>query len=158
MRTQLQASSIGSTLALQRLFALQEYSFARYAAQAELYRGNDAKESFAAISDIAADQAIRASKIGKLLASRRQPVEHRGFPLCLTGLNYLAADYVARLLLARQPELIAEVSACVAAISGDPEGRQVAREVLAGETSNLNTLRAIAGDTNVEANELAVAA
>lgn len=158
MRSQLKSSSIRSTRALQRLFALQEYSLARYAAQAQLYGGNDAHKSLAAINDIAKDQSIRASSIGKLIASRREPVEHHGFPLRFTGLNYVSADYVARLLLTRQPQLIAEVNACIAALIGDAEGRRLAREVLAGETANLTTLRSIASDNEMEASELAVAA
>jgi hypothetical protein len=158
MRSQLKSASIRSTRALQRLFALQEYSLARYAAQAQLYGGDGAHESRAAINDIAKDQSIHASSIGNLLASRREPMEHHSFPLCFTGLNYVSADYVARLLLTRQPQLIAEVNSCMAALSGDAEGRRLAREVLAGETANLNTLRSIASDTEIEASELAVAA
>ena len=158
MRSQLQAFSNSSTLALQRLFALQEYSLARYAAQAELYGRDEAYQSLAAIKDIAKDQVIRASQIGNLLASRREPVEHRGFPLCFTGLNYVSADHVARLLLTQQPQLIAEVKSCIASLMGDSEGQQAARDVLAGETANLATLRSVASEPEVEANDFAVAA
>lgn len=158
MRSHLQVTSTNSTLALQRLVALQEYSLARYAAQAQLYGRNEAYESLAEIMDIAKEQSLRASRIGSLLASRREPVEHRGFPLCFTGLNYVSADYVARLLLTRQPQLIAEVNACIASLLGDAEARQVAREVLAGETANLATLRSIASVPEVAASEFAVAA
>ena len=158
MRSHLQASSIVSTPGLQRLFTLQEYSLARYAAQADLYGQNEAYDSLAAIKNIATEQSIRAARIGNLLASRREPAEHRGFPLCFTGLNYVSADYVARLLFTRQPQLIAEVNACLASLMGDTEAQHVARAVLAAETGNLNTLRRIASNTDIEAIDLAVAA
>lgn len=160
MRYQLHSSSVGSTSALQRLFELQEYSLARYAAQAELYGRDEAYPYLAAIIDIADDQSLRASAIGSLLTHRRVPVEHRGFPFSFTGLNYVSAEYVARLLLASQPELIAEIRTCMAPLEHDPEARGLANDVLAGETANWKTLRRVVGSSASvsEANELRLAA
>lgn len=130
---------------LQRLFALQEFSLASYAAQAELYRLDDAEECFTTIRDIAAGQAERASRIAKLLAKRRVPLARRGFRLTYTGLNYLSADHAVRRLLDQQPALIAEVRSCVAASTEDPEVNALAYEVMRSEQANLGKLRRVAG-------------
>jgi hypothetical protein len=151
-------SAAASATALQRLFALQEYSLARYAAQAELYGRNDAYSSLKTIRDIASAQASRASAIGRLLAERREPIEHGGFPLRFTKLNYVSARYVVQLLLSRQRALIDEIETCLASLTGDPEGEYLARAALAGEIANLNTLARIASETTTGAEHLALAA
>jgi hypothetical protein len=131
--------------ALKRLFALQEFSLANYASQAQLYAGGGEREHLATIVEIAKHQASRAAVIGNLLSTRRVFLQRKGFPKCFTGLNYLSAAHVARRMLAEQPELIAAIRECVENLDGDREGRALARQILAGEEETLRHLKRVLG-------------
>jgi hypothetical protein len=144
--------------ALKRLYSLQEISLARYAAAAGLYGRDDAKKSLNLIIDIADGQEERASRIGELLAERRQRVPNEVFPMALTSLNYVAAEFVARKLLAKQPELLMAISKCIAALSDDAEGQLLAKRTLDAEWKNLQELQNVAGAAGRVTNEWAEAA
>jgi hypothetical protein len=140
-------SSSSRNQALKQLFALQEFSFANYASQAQLYAGGGGREYLAAIVEIAKNQASRAAEIGNLLSTRRVFLQRKGFPMCFTGLNYLSAAHVTRRMLAKQPELIAAIRECVGELHGDPDGQVLARRALAGEEENLRHLKRVLGET-----------
>ena len=140
-------SSSSRNQTLKRLFALQEFSLANYASQAQLYAGGGEREHLATIVEIAKDQASRAAEIGNLLSTRRVFLQRKGFPMCFTGLNYLSAAHVARRMLAKQPELIAAIRECVEKLHGDHEGEPISRRILAGEEKNLRHLRRVLGET-----------
>ena len=144
--------------ALQRLYSLQELSLARYAVGAGLYGRNDAKKSLNLIIDIADGQEERAARIGELLAERRQRVPREVFPSAFTSLNYVAADFVARKLLAKQPELLTAIGKCIAALSDDVAGQLLARRTLNAERKNLQKLQNVAATAPRDTDEWAEAA
>lgn len=144
--------------ALQHLYSLQEFSLARYAAGASLYGRDDAKKPLNLIIDIAAGQEERASRIGELLAERRQRVPSEVFPSDFTSLNYVGADFVARKLLAKQPGLLTAISKCIAALSDDAGGQLLAKRTLDAERNNLQKLQIVAGSAARVINEWAEAA
>ena len=143
---------------LKRLFTLQEYSIANYASQAHLHAGDSEREHLAVIVEIAKDQTARAAEIGSLLLARREFVQRSGFPMHLTGLNYLSASFVARRILTEQPALIAAIRECVDKLHGDHEGEVLARRTLASEEENLWRLKRILGETSEGAATLQMAA
>jgi hypothetical protein len=140
-------SSSSRNQALKRLFALQEFSLANYASQAQLYAGGGEREYLATIVEIAKHQASRAAEIGNLLSTRRVFLQSKGFPMCFTGLNYLSAAHVASRMLVKQPELIAAIRECIEKLHGDHEGQSLARCSLAGEEKNLRQLKRVLGET-----------
>jgi len=137
---------------------LQEFSLARYAAGASLYGRDDAKKSLNLIAEISAGQEERASRIGELLAKRRQRAPNEVFPLAFTSLNYVAADFAARKLLAKQPELLKAISKCIASLSDDAQGQLLAKRSLDAERKNLQKLQSVAAGTERVTNEWAEAA
>jgi hypothetical protein len=151
-------SSASREQALQRLFTFQEFSLAKYASQAQLYAGDGERECLAAIMEIAQNQTARAAEIGSLLSTRRVYLQREGFPMYLTGLNYLGAAYVARRMLAEQPVLIAAIRECVGALHGDPDGQVLARRTLAGEEKSLRDLKRVLGGTSDAAANMRIAA
>jgi hypothetical protein len=151
-------SSASRDQALKRLFTFQESSLANYASQAQLYAGDAERECLATIMKIAKHQTVRAAEIGNLLSTRRVFLQREGFPMCLTGLNYLGAAYVARRMLVEQPELIAAIRECVGELHGDPDGQGLARRALAGEEKNLRHLKCVLGGTSDPAANMRIAA
>jgi hypothetical protein len=144
--------------ALQRLYLLQEFSLARYAAGASLYGRDGTKKPLNLIIDIAAGQEERAERIGALLAERRRRIPTAVFPSGFTSLNYVSADFVARKLLTKQPELLAAIGKCIAALSDDAEGQLLAKRTLDAERRNLQKLQIVAGTAARMTNEWAEAA
>jgi len=144
--------------ALKRLFALQEFSIATYASQAHLHAGDSEREHLAVIVEIAKDQTARAAEIGSLFSARREFLQRSGFPMYLTGLNYLSASFVARRILTEQPDLIAAIRGCVEKLYGDHEGQVLARRTLASEEENLRKLKRVFGDASENTATLQMAA
>jgi hypothetical protein len=144
--------------ALNRLFALQEFSIANYAAQAHLHANGGEREPLAVILEIAKEQKARAAEIGSLLLARRAILQRSGFPMHFTGLNYLSASFVARRILTEQPDLIAAIRGCVEKLHGDHDGEVLARGALASEQENLWQLKLVLGEAKDEAAALQLAA
>jgi hypothetical protein len=143
----IRTSSSPPDQSLKRLFTFQEFSIANYASQAQLYAGDREHAFLVTIMEIATRQTALATEIGNLLSTRRVFLQREGFPMSLTGLNYLGAAYVARRILVKQPELIAALSKCVSELSGDPEGQVLGRKALASEEENLRQLNRVFGET-----------
>jgi hypothetical protein len=137
---------------------LQQFSLARYAAGASLYGRDEAQKSLNLITDISDGQEERAFRIGEILGQRRQRVPSEVFPSAFTTLNYVAADFVARKLLAQQPELLTAISKCVTALSEDADGRSLAKLTLDAERKNLQKLENVAAATSPATNQWAEAA
>jgi hypothetical protein len=112
-----------------------------------LYAGDGEQEFLVTIMEIAKRQTALATEIGNLISIRRVSLQREGFPMSLTGLNYLGAAYVARGILVKQPELIAALRECVSELSGDPAGQVLGRKVLASEEENLRQLIRVVGET-----------
>jgi hypothetical protein len=144
--------------ALKRLFTLQEYSIANYAAHAHLHAGDGEREHLSVILEIAKDQKARAAEIGSLLLARRAILQRSGFPMHFTGLNYLSASFAARRILTEQPDLIAAIRGCLDKLHGDHDGEVLARGTLASEEENLRKLELVLGDASEDAATLQMAA
>jgi hypothetical protein len=149
MSSRVRQSSKSRNQALNRLFALQEFSIAKYAAQAHLHAGDGEQEHLAVIVEIAKDQTERAAEIGGLLFARRAILQRSGFPMHFTGLNYLSASFVARRILTEQPALIAAIRGCLDMLQGDHDGQVLARQTLAREEANLWRLKRIFGEATL---------
>jgi hypothetical protein len=157
MSGRIRRSSQTRNRALKRLFALQEFSMANYAAQAQLHATGE-REPLAVILEIAKDQKARAAEIGSLLLARRAILQRWGFPMHFTGLNYLSASFVARRILTEQADLIAAIRRCVDKLHGDHEGEVLARRTLASEQENLWKMKRVLGEAPDDAAVLQMAA
>lgn len=158
MSGRVRRSSQTRSQALKRLFTLQEFSIANYASQAYLHADDGEREHLAVIVEIAKDQRARAAEIGSLLSARRAFLQRSGFPMHLTGLNYLSASFVARRILTEQPDLIAAIHECIDRLQGDHEGQVLARRALASEQENLWQLKRVLGEAPEDAAALQMAA
>ena len=158
MSGRIRQSSLTRNQTLKRLFTLQEFTIANYASQAHLHAGDGEREHLAVIVEMAKDQTARAAEIGSLLLARREFLQRSGFPMHLTGLNYLSASYVARRILTEQPDLIAAIRGCLEMLHGDHEGQVLARRTLASEEETLWRLKRIIGETSEGAATLQMAA
>jgi hypothetical protein len=158
MSGRIRHSSQTRNQALKRLFTLQEFSIANYATQAHLHAGDGEREYLVVILEIAKDQKARAAEIGSLLSARREVLQRSGFPMDLTGLNYLSASFVAHRILTEQPDLIAAIRGCVDKLHGDHEGEVLARRTLASEQENLRKMKRVLGEASDDAAALQMAA
>jgi hypothetical protein len=130
-----------SVAPLQRLYALQRYSLANYAREAQLYAPAPRKRFLDLIKDIARGQRERAAEIRALLAVQRAAPETTSYPLRYTALNYLCARMVARKLLQRQPALIAAIRSVASAPGVSSEVKSLAHRIARAEEANLVRLR-----------------
>jgi hypothetical protein len=158
MSGRIRRSSQTRNQALKRLFTLQEYSIANYAAHAHLHAGDGEREHLSVILEIAKDQKARAAEIGSLLLARRAILQRSGFPMHFTGLNYLSASFVARRILTEQADLIAAIRGCVDKLHGDHEGEVLARRTLGSEQENLRKMKRVLGEAPDDAAVLQMAA
>ena len=158
MSGRIRQSSLTRNQTLKRLFTLQEFTIANYASQAHLHAGDGEREHLAVIVEMAKDQTARAAEIGSLLLARREFLQRSGFPMQLTGLNYLSTSFVARRILTEQPALIAAIRGCLDMLHGDHEGQVLARRTLASEEENLWQLKRLLGEADEDVATLQMAA
>ena len=144
MTSNIRQGSLLGERTLQRLYAMQEFSLARYGDQTNLYVGGR-HACLAVLRDIAQQQAALAAEIGELLANRRVFLQSHGFPLCFSRLNDLCVAYVAWQVLVEQPDLIAAISECMETLQGDEEAYALARRTHHAEVENLRRLKQVLG-------------
>lgn len=129
-----------SQLALNRLLSITQYSLASYLLGSPPWTSRGAEPLVEAACRIAQDQQAQAMRVGRLLVRRHGYAESGQFPTQFTEYNDLALDYLALRLIEHERVLIDEVVRCGEQLAGDPEAKQLAEEVLAGERRHLSLL------------------
>jgi bacterioferritin (cytochrome b1) len=128
------------TQALNRLLALLRYSLASYLPYARPWAHAGNARLLEAVRRVTADHQAQAQRVARMILARRGKIEPGCFPMRFTAYSDLALDYLARRLAEQQGEMVREIAACVADLSGDSEARQLAEEILVGEKQHLRTL------------------
>lgn len=125
---------------LNRLLAITQYSLASYLVYAPGWTCRGEEALLEAARRVAAGQQGEAVRLGRLLVRRYGHAEPGRFPMRFMEYNDLALDYLAQRLIEHQRVIIAEVARHAEQLAGDPEAKQVAEEVLAGEKGHLALL------------------
>lgn len=135
-----------STVALERLLAVEYRSLAMYLADAtgRSYEGD--RRIAEAIDLIAADQRELSQRIGALLSERIGRVEVPAFPMDFTDTHFLALEHLLGELIARQKRSLAIVERCRELLADDPEGRTLAAEALGAKKAHLEMLEGLTRD------------
>jgi hypothetical protein len=94
---------------------------------------------------IAEQQQADAVRIGRLFVRRYGSAESSQFPLQFVEYNDLAVDYLVGRLIEQERQMSDEIERCAEQLTGDPEAKRLAEEVLANEKRHLDTLGGLGG-------------
>jgi hypothetical protein len=125
---------------LNRLLAIEYYSLANYLLYAPPWKRPGDEPLLDVVRRIAAEQQAAAVRIGRLLVRRYGYVETDQFPMEFAAYDDLALDFLARRLIEHERQMIDEIAHCVEQLADDPEAKQLAEEILAGEKRRLEML------------------
>ncbi len=99
-----------------------------------------------ALRRIAEDHQVIADRIGEMILDAGGAVDPGKFPLKYTALHDLSFDYLLRLLLEYERQLVATIQECCEQLSLAPRARSLAEEALGEAKGHLETLEEFAGD------------
>lgn len=116
------------------------YSLASYLRHAHPWTPPGNARLLDAVRGVAADHEDYSRQLVRLILGRRGQIEPAGFPMRYMDFNYLALEYVARLLAHHEHTIVEEVGRAAAALHFDPEAERVVEHILAGEREHLRTL------------------
>jgi hypothetical protein len=131
---------------LNRLLRTLCRSMPRYVTASRLWTRDDVREALEVLGKVAADQETQAARVAEAIRERRGPVEIGHFATSLTGLNDVAAAYIAKHAIEYQARDIETIRACRDELNDHPELRSLADEILESAQGHLETLEQLAAD------------
>ena len=125
---------------LNRIFIVLHRSLAMYLADAAPWTAFGHHTARERLNNLVADQRDYARRLSLFLTSRRHTLDQGEFPMTYTDLHDLSLDYLMTELVRHQRQDVLSIERLVGELSGDPEARRLAEEVLGNARGHLELL------------------
>jgi hypothetical protein len=135
--------STNTNLALNELVVILNRSLPMYLSHAAPWVAYGHQEAQQTLDLLVADARHYATRISELLVARRHTVDLGEFPMAFTSLHDVSLDFLIEHLIAHQKRDLYRIEAITNRLSGDPEARAVAHEVLTNGQSHLKAIQSL---------------
>lgn len=132
--------------ALNELFAIENFSLARYLHYARPWSEPEDESLCDMICDIGDDQRRFANRVGSLIIERRGRVEGGLFSRRFTAFNDLSLDFMASRVFEDQVRIVRRVALIANQLAGDAIAHELALEILGAEHAHLDSLAEMLDD------------